>query len=376
MSSTLIIIILSLTIAAMAAGYVRLEKRYRRNINKVRFMFDAMDNTDFSFSFPIEQHNESDRLMNMSLNRIKSIMKKARDEALEREKYYELIINSVDTGILIVNPRGNVLQYNKAALRLLDVDVLTHIDRVRDKLDDGRLSKRETTAVLKGRKVNIIALSDINNELANQEIDSWIKLIRVLTHEIMNTVTPITSLSETLLRNAQGEQRDGLEVISKTGKELISFVENYRRFTHVPKPRPALFYVKPFLQRMISLTGRSVQLSVVPSDLMLYADESLIAHVVTNVLKNAVQATTTGQQISVTAFTDSREAIIIDITNNGGLIPDDVAQHIFVPFFTTKREGSGIGLSLSRQIMRLSNGTITLRQDKQEGLVTFELTFM
>lgn len=376
MSSTLIIITLSLVIAAMVAGYVRLEKRYRRNINKVRFMFDAMDNTDFSFSFPIEQRNESDRLMNMSLNRIKNIMKKARDEALEREKYYELIINSVDTGILIVNPRGNVLQYNKAALRLLGVDVLTHIDRVRDKLDDGRLSKRETTAVLKGRKVNIIALSDINNELANQEIDSWIKLIRVLTHEIMNTVTPITSLSETLLRNAQGEQRDGLEVISKTGKELISFVENYRRFTHVPKPRPALFYVKPFLQRMISLTGRSVQLSVVPSDLMLYADESLIAHVVTNVMKNAVQATTSGQQISVTAFTDSREAIIIDITNNGGLIPDDVAQHIFVPFFTTKREGSGIGLSLSRQIMRLSNGTITLRQDKQEGLVTFELTFM
>lgn len=376
MSSTIIIIILLLIIAAMVAGYVRLEKRYRRNINKVRFMFDAMDNTDFAFSFPIEQHNESDRLMNMSLNRIKNIMKKARDEALEREKYYELIINSVDTGILIVNPRGNVLQYNKAALRLLGVDVLTHIDRVRDKLDDGRLSKRETSAVLKGRKVNIIALSDINNELANQEIDSWIKLIRVLTHEIMNTVTPITSLSETLLRNAQGEQRDGLEVISKTGKELISFVENYRRFTHVPKPRPALFYVKPFLQRMISLTGRSVQLSVVPSELMLYADESLIAHVVTNVLKNAVQATTTGQQISITAFTDSREAIIIDITNNGGLIPDDVAQHIFVPFFTTKREGSGIGLSLSRQIMRLSNGTITLRQDKQEGLVTFELTFM
>lgn len=376
MSSTIIIIILLLIIAAMVAGYVRLEKRYRRNINKVRFMFDAMDNTDFAFSFPIEQHNESDRLMNMSLNRIKNIMKKARDEALEREKYYELIINSVDTGILIVNPRGNVLQYNKAALRLLGVDVLTHIDRVRDKLDDGRLSKRETTAVLKGRKVNIIALSDINNELANQEIDSWIKLIRVLTHEIMNTVTPITSLSETLLRNAQGEQRDGLEVISKTGKELISFVENYRRFTHVPKPRPALFYVKPFLQRMISLTGRSVQLSVVPSDLMLYADESLIAHVVTNVLKNAVQATTSEQQISITAFTDSREAIIIDITNNGGLIPDDVAQHIFVPFFTTKREGSGIGLSLSRQIMRLSNGTITLRQDKQEGLVTFELTFM
>lgn len=304
--TAVVIILLLLTIAAMIAGYVRLSRRYRRNINKVRFMFDAMDNTDFSFNFSVEKSEEEERLMNLSLNRIKNIMQKARDEALEREKYYEQIINSVDTGILIVNPRGNVLQHNKAALRLLGVDVLTHTDRVKDKLEDGHLSKRETAALLKGNKVSIIALSDINNELANQEVDSWIKLIRVLTHEIMNTVTPITSLSETLLRNAKGEQRDGLETINKTGKELISFVENYRRFTHVPKPQPALFYVRPFLQRMIQLTGRTVSLNVEPADLMLYADESLVAHVVTNVLKNAVQATDTAQHISVTACTDPK----------------------------------------------------------------------
>lgn len=371
-----IIVFLLLVIAGMIVGYVRLVRRYRKNIDKVRFMFDAMDNVDFSFNFPIDIQNESDELMNKSLNRIKQILKKARDESLEREKYYEQIINSVDTGILIVNHRGNVLQHNEAALRLLDIDVLTHIDRVKSKLEGGSLSKRETPAVLKGRQVSIITLSDINNELSNQEVDSWIKLIRVLTHEIMNTVTPITSLSETLLRDAKGEQRDGLEVINKTSRELISFVENYRRFTHVPKPQPSLFYVRPFLQRMISLTGRVVALSVEPADMMLYADESLIAHVVTNVLKNAVQATVPSQSIAIKAFTDERDTIIIDITNNGELIPDDVAQHIFVPFFTTKAEGSGIGLSLSRQIMRLSNGSITLRQDKKQGLVTFRLTFL
>lgn len=374
--TTVIIVLLALAVIVMAVVNVRMRLRFRRNTDKVRFMFDAMDNTDFSFSFPTEGQTDSDRLMNMSLNRIRQILKQARDEALEREKYYEQIINSVDTGILIVNPRGNVLQHNSAALRLLGVDVLTHIDRVKDKIESGSLSKRETPAMLKGRRVSIIALSDINNELANQEVDSWIKLIRVLTHEIMNTVTPITSLSETLLRNAGEEQREGLEVISRTGRELISFVENYRRLTHVPKPQPGLFYVRPFLQRMISLTGRDVSLSVEPADLMLYADESLIAHVVTNILKNAVQATEPGQGIAVRAFADSREAVVIEITDNGELIPDDVAQHIFVPFFTTKQDGSGIGLSLSRQIMRMSNGSITLRQDKEKGLVTFELTFL
>lgn len=375
MLQNVIIVILLIVIAVIAAVHVKMLRRYRRSVEKVRFAFDAMDNTDFSFNFPTDGDKYTDKLLNLALNRIKNIMMAARDEALEREKYYELIINSVDTGILIVNSRGNVLQHNEAALRLLGVEILTHIDRVRDRLEDGRLSKHETPAVLKGKRVNIITISDINNELANQEVDSWIKLIRVLTHEIMNTVTPITSLSETLLRNAQGEQRDGLETISKTGKELISFVESYRRFTHVPKPKPNLFYVRPFLQRMVALTERQVQLSVEPADLMLYADEGLVAHVVTNVLKNAVQATTPEQQITVTAYTDDKETVIIDITDNGGTIPDDVAQHIFVPFFTTKPQGSGIGLSLSRQIMRLSNGSITLKQDKQKGLVTFELAF-
>jgi len=373
--SAAIIVFLLLLSAALAVGYARLLRRFRNNVRKVKFTFDAIDNVDYSFSFPVEGKGADDQMANMALNRIKTVMQKARSEALEREKYYEQIINLADTGILVVNSRGNVLQHNRAALRLLGVEILTHIDRVKDRLNDGRLSKHETAAELKGRKVSIITLSDINNELANQEIDSWVKLTRVLTHEIMNTVTPITSLSETLLRNAKGEQRDGLEVISKTSKELVSFVESYRRFTHVPKPNPALFYVRPFLQRMVRLAGRPVSLSCEPPDLMLYADESLVAHVVTNVLRNAVQATEDGGQISVAAFSDSREAVVIDITNSGSVMPDDVAQHIFVPFFTTKPDGSGIGLSLSRQIMRLSNGSITLRQDKERGLVTFELTF-
>jgi signal transduction histidine kinase len=197
----------------------------------------------------------------------------------------------------------------------------------------------------------------------------------------MNTVTPIISLSDTLLKNSRGEQRDGLNVINRTGKELITFVENYRKFTHVPTPRPALFYVKPFLVRMAGLAGpllppeSRLELSVEPQDLLVYADEGLIARVVTNLLKNAAEAISPQGYISIRSYSDEHEAVVIDISNNGPLIPDDVASHIFIPFFSTKSNGSGIGLSISRQIMRLSNGSITLVSDREAGLTTFRLTF-
>ena len=279
-------------------GYIRLLHRYRRNIKKVRFLFDAVDNVDFSFSFPTQNVSKDDKIINDSLNRIKLFLQHTREEQMEREKYYEQILNAVDTGIMVVDSHDNILQHNQAALRLLDTDVLTHMNQVRDKLKDEHLSKHETQAMLKDKHVRIIALSDVSNELSNQEVDSWIKLIRVLTHEIMNTITPVTSLSETLLQDVsadlqsaeQARLKQGLETIHKTGTELLAFVNNYRRFTHVPQPQPALFYVEPFLERMALLCNHEVEIKVEPKDLLAYADESLIAHVVTNLLKNAVEA--------------------------------------------------------------------------------------
>lgn len=148
-------------------------------------------------------------------------------------------------------------------------------------------------------------------------------------------------------------------------------MQTYRRFTHVPTPSPSLFYVKPFLERMTSLCPKSVDISVEPQDLLAYADEGLMSHVVSNLLKNAVEATAQGGHISMRAWTDEQEAVCMSVTNTGQPIPTDVAEHIFVPFFTTKPEGSGIGLSLSRQIMRASGGTLTMQQDEEAGTVTF-----
>lgn len=402
-----VIIIVLLLVAVV--GYVRLYRHYRRNIKKVRFLFDAIDNGDFSFYFPTEKRNKEDNILHQSLNRIKLFLQHTREEQMEREKYYEQILNAVDTGIMVVDSHDNILQHNQAALRLLDTDVLTHMNQVKGKLKDEHLAKHETQAMLKDKHVRIIALSDVSNELSNQEVDSWIKLIRVLTHEIMNTITPVTSLSETLLKELgsqelpsadsesadfhspnnfsvellsaeQAKLKQGLETIHKTGTELLAFVNNYRRFTHVPQPQPALFYVEPFLERMAMLCNHEVEIEVTPKDLLAYADESLISHVVTNLLKNAVEAfnglqsePTTKASIRLHAYTNEQEAVIIDVSNNAGLIPDDVASHIFIPFFTTKPEGSGIGLSLSRQIMRVSGGSLSLHQDKAQGITTFRI---
>ena len=399
MDVKLVIIILLLVVSV--AGYIRLYRHYRRNIKKVIFLFDAIDNVDFSFNFPMQGVSKNDRILHQSLNRIKAFLQHTREEQMEREKYYEKILNMVDAGIMVVDSHDNVLQHNQAALRLLDTDVLTHLNQVREKLKDEHLSKHETATMIKDKPVRIIAISDVSHELSSQEIDSWIKLIRVLTHEIMNTITPVTSLSETLLKELEEDMhwegrfatcpnspkekdlRIGLETIHKTGTELLSFVNNYRRFTHVPQPQPSLFYVEPFLNRMAMLCNHEVSIEVAPKDLIVYADESLIAHVVTNLLKNAVEAIKEKEStevsedkhafIRIKAYANEQEAIVIDVTNNAGIIPDDIAAHIFIPFFTTKKEGSGIGLSLSRQIMRVSGGTLSLHQDKEENTTTFRI---
>lgn len=399
MDVKLVIIVLLLVVSV--TGYIRLYRHYRRNIKKVIFLFDAIDNVDFSFNFPMQGVSKNDRILHQSLNRIKAFLQHTREEQMEREKYYEKILNMVDAGIMVVDSHDNVLQHNQAALRLLDTDVLTHLNQVKTKLKDEHLSKHETATMIKDKPVRIIAISDVSHELSNQEIDSWIKLIRVLTHEIMNTITPVTSLSETLLKELEEDMhwegrfaicpnspkekdlRIGLETIHKTGTELLSFVNNYRRFTHVPQPQPSLFYVEPFLNRMAMLCNHEVSIEVAPKDLIVYADESLIAHVVTNLLKNAVEAIKEKEStevsedkhafIRIKAYANEQEAIVIDVTNNAGIIPDDIAAHIFIPFFTTKKEGSGIGLSLSRQIMRVSDGTLSLHQNKEENTTTFRI---
>lgn len=384
---------------------------YRRNLRKVSFMFDAVDNNDYAFHYATARHATEERIINESLNRILQILLQAKADAKEREKYYEMIMNSVNTGIVVINEKGFVLQQNSESLRLLGLPVFTHIrqlERIDEKLAERftdlqpgekyhlsfrnergavNLSVRVSETVLKGERVKLIAMNDIHGEMEDKEVDTWIRLTRVLTHEIMNSVTPITSISSTLLSRhdeMKEELRNGLELISDTGKGLISFVESYRRFTHIPTPQPTLFYVGRFIERMTQLASHhhashiAIQTDIRPDDLILYADEDLIGQVVLNLLKNAIQAIGPDHpdgQIMVRASCNSNESIVIEISNNGPAIPPEEAEHIFTPFFTTKEGGSGIGLSVARQIMRLSGGSISLKSNASNHRTTFVLLF-
>ena len=385
---------------------------FKRNAQKVAFMFDAIDNSDYAFQYATRGRSSNDKLVSESLNRITQILFQAKADAVQKEKYYELIMNSGNTSIIVLDDTGNIFQTNNEALRLLGLSVFTHVKqlaRIDDKLQATianilpgdkhqisfvnergtvNLSIRVSEMTLQEKHVRILAINDINSELDDKEIDSWIRLTRVLTHEIMNSVTPITSLSDTLLsihEDADSDIRNGLEVISTTGKSLISFVESYRKFTHIPTPEPSLFYVQKFAERMINLARHhnnfpniTINIHIEPVDLIVYADEKLITQVVLNLLKNAMQAIGSEQpdgRIELNASCNPDESVIIEVSNNGPCIPPEEAEHIFVPFFTTKEGGSGIGLSISRQIMRLSGGSIALKSNPAINKTSFILTF-
>lgn len=385
---------------------------YGRNARKVGFMLNAIENNDFSFRLSSSSGSHYDELVDDALNRITHLLYNARADAVQREKYYELIINSVSTGVVVLEDSGFVFQCNAEALKLLGLHVFTHVKqlevvdeslrRVMETAAAGSkehvsfvnergtvsLSIRTSEMILKEKHVRILAINDINSELDEKELDSWIRLIRILTHEIMNSVTPIASLSETMLsfpQTADGSVREGLEAINTTCRGLLSFVDSYRRFTSVPAPKPSLFYLRKFADRMVQLAQSNndypeitVRISVQPEELILYADENLIGQVVLNLLRNAMQAIGSGRsdgEIDIRAYCGENESVIIEVSNNGPEIPADVAQHIFIPFFTTKEGGSGIGLSISRQIMRLSGGILSLKSSPGSHRTTFMLVF-
>lgn len=374
---------------------------YRIHTKRVLFMIDALENNDNAIHFPEEKTTPETRDINRALNRVGHILYNVKSETAQQEKYYELILDCINTGVLVLNDNGAIYQKNNEALRLLGLNVLTHIRqlskvdvtlmqkvefcRTGEKLQitfnnergTVNLSIRVSDITIRKEHLRILALSDINSELDEKEIDSWIRLTRVLTHEIMNSVTPITSLSDTLLSLSDThdeEIRSGLQTISTTGKGLLAFVESYRRFTRIPTPEPSLFYVKAFIDRMVELARHqntckniTFHTDISPADLIVYADENLISQVVINLLKNAIQAigTQADGKIEISARCNDSEEVLIEIKNNGPVIPPEIADHIFIPFFTTKEGGSGIGLSISRQIMRLSGGSITLLPGKE-----------
>lgn len=391
---------------------------YRKFNQNILFLLNALDNGDYSFHFTESKMSRREKELNQLMNRIKDILVRARKEVIENEKFLSLIIESVSTGIVLLDDRNNVQATNSVTNKLLGLPVFTHLDQLKNidesypdlfanlqPSENAQLTinneREEVQLILQVSKITlrkgtmrIITLSNIGNELEAKEMESWIRLIRVMTHEIMNSIAPITSLSETLLFAYKHNEEishedylvrntiDALETINSTGKGLISFVESYRRFTGVPKPQITSIELVPLLQNILRLESpllieKNIEASINSNNeaLTINADESQITQVLVNLVKNATESIQSdrGGIIKINV-TQNEGKTCIDICNNGEPVPADVAPHIFIPFFTTKEGGSGIGLSVSRYIMRLHGGNLK-HHTTPNGSTVFSMIF-
>ncbi len=371
---------------------------------KVDFMFNAIACDDFSFNFPEHKGSIKERSLNALLNRIKEIIIDAKVNAVEKEKYYEHIFNSIDTGILIINSDGKIFQSNEALSDMLGLKVITHINHiskvspdlamqissihpneplqasVETELGKTTLALSATYIMLKDNQMKLVAISNVDKALDKKEMESWSKLTRVLTHEIMNSLAPITSLSESLIElNKDPRLAQGLSTIHQTNKSLASFVDSYRNFTRIQQPVKTPFEIAPLIDNIISLLCTkdvNVSVDMNPHDIMIYADENQILQVLVNLIKNACQAIEeqSHKEIKIKAYVREDENVVVEITNNGPAIDDSAVENLFIPFFTTKKGGKGVGLAISKQIMQHHNGQLTLSSNR-EGEVSFTLLF-
>ena len=380
----------------------RLVNVYRRIVRNLDFIFGAVRNNDFSFRFVENPLRTEHSVVNHSLNRIKEVLDEAKMKALEKERYFEAVIECANVGIVILLENGAVVQNNSKALKLLGVPMLGHVGRLQGvsqslaetllkiapmekrsvsfSTESGEVNLLLSCSVMKyeGQELRIVSIEDINRELDMQEGLAWEKLTRILTHEIMNSLAPVTSISGTLL-NSKGNAevlQQGLETIHGTSDRLMKFVDSFRSVTRIPLPKKEPFYLLELFNEAVPLIAPGdirLVLAVDPKDTMIYADRVQLQQVVVNLLKNAVEACSfrDGERwIELRSHIAPDERVHIEISNNGGAIPADVAENIFTPFFTTKRDGSGIGLAVSKQIIRLHGGTLSLSQNSNDR-VTF-----
>jgi nitrogen fixation/metabolism regulation signal transduction histidine kinase len=405
-----------LGVALIVFCFSRLEKCYRRYNQNFNFLLNALENGDYSFHFSETKLSLHEKEMNMMMNRIKDILTNARKEVIENENFLSLILESVSTGILIVDDEGIVQRVNRTALDMLGLSVFPHLNQLRavnetypdlfhrlksgDNVQITLTTEREELQIslqvsqirLKRGLMRIITLSNIGNELEMKEMESWIRLIRVMTHEIMNSIAPITSLSETMLflhRDAAASPEslkqntlEAFETINSTASGLLSFVESYRKFTAVPKPKKQDFSLNILLDKIVKLHDaairqKNIDLTVsLPEPFTLSADENMISQVLINLVKNAIEAVEDDRErrITLSVSRPAPDRLSIHVANTGAPIPADVLPHIFVPFFTTKPSGSGVGLSVSRYIMRLHGGKLQHSVSK-DGMTVFSMIF-
>ena len=383
--------------AAALVAVRNLFSTYRKFNRNFIFLLNAIENGDYSFDF-IEAKG-STRDLTRTLNRIKDILSKARREAIENEKFQSLIVESVSTGIIILDQNNHILIANRAAAQLLGMPVLNHLNQlaqidksypelfgtmkpedirqivVTTDREEVQISLRLSEIAIRRGAMRIISLNSIGNELEAKEMESWIRLIRVMTHEIMNSIAPITSLTDTLLTYPDSPLAESvveaLRTIRDTAGGLTNFVESYRKFTGIPQPTLVPVDALRLLNKTLALEAPLLKAGNIDAEIVapggdwtLNADEAQITQVLVNLIKNAAEAIGHDGQLKI-VLAKSNGKITIDICNNGKPIPDELLPNIFIPFFTTKESGTGIGLSVSRYIMRLHGGNLKHHTDNE-----------
>lgn len=377
---------------------------------KIRYFFDSIRNDDSSLSFSVEEKNITVKEIYKNMNRVNEQIKKLKIDNRNQEQYFRILIEHLAIGIITFDEKGFILNSNSSARKLLQTDVLTHIKQIeridtrlfqtinslrpserrlvplRTEKGEIQLSLKTASFRTNSDEVIILSIQDIKNELDEKEVESWMKLIRILMHEIMNSITPITSLSESLSKIYSNEGQPvspdqltsktiattlkGLNVIKDQGKGLMSFVESYRKLTRIPEPEKQLFRIADLFNRLEILYDSQVKkdkfelsFSVKEADLEIFADQNLISQVLINLIGNAhdsIENIPEGK-ILINAGTDHELHPEICVIDNGPGIPEENLDEIFIPFFTTRQNGSGIGLSVSRQIMKMHGGNLKVR---------------
>lgn len=388
---------------------LHLLERPQRDI--LRF-FEAIEFSDFSQTFSSPGRDKTLEPLRAAFDRVMQAFQKARSEKEAQYRYFQTVIQHIGIGILVFTHDGRIDLINQRAKRILGVRRLTRIDQLSSQhpalppalldlgpdeatqiqLDDPEsgdpvtLSLRAARFILHNEPLTLVSLQNIQSELESKESEAWQNLIRVLTHEIMNSITPISSLAATANRilgtiddqleasatpaESVKDVKEAVRTIESRSNGLLKFVESYRKLTRIPKPEFRIVPVGELFDHVVPLMSPKMQEkgirfvhTVEPETLEITADLNLVEQVLINLLQNAVDwaGANPSAEVTLRGCLGKASRPVIQVADNGPGIEKEAVERIFIPFFTTKQDGSGIGLSISRQIMRLHGGSISVQ---------------
>lgn len=386
---------------------------------EILFFFKALENDDTSIHFRSNRNNRIMDELNLYLNQLNRNFQEMKMEHELREQYFNRILENLSSGLMVIAKTGHINHINKEALQLFNVPNLTHIkslseldqrlftavsgmrsnSRIEFTFQDKEIGIKKVLGLqcieinLKGEDVRIVTIQDLSVEMERKEIDDWIRLIRVMSHEIMNSLAPITSISTTLKEEWSDQEEEhadpridrtlkGLDAIAEQSEGLTTFFESYRVLSRIPDPVKKEFFLCPMFDKLETLVihnpenaGIGISFHCMDSSLKLFADEQMITQVLLNLIKNAAQALEgiKDPAISAEAKQLGEDQILLRVTDNGPGIPAGIADEIFLPFFTTRMKGTGVGLSYSRHVMNMNGGKIEF--DSLPGKTEFRLIF-